>query len=105
MTSQRKIAINVSFWGFCLSEMASNRYYEKSGKAFHKFETKRDDPILIEVIEELGAEKASGNHATLAIVSIPSDIEWDIEDFGGNENIAEKHRKWFAHCSEADNIS
>lgn len=53
----------------------------------------REDPILIQVIKELG-EKANGQYAELKIVEIPDDIEYQIEEYDGIEHIAEKHRIW-----------
>jgi hypothetical protein len=53
----------------------------------------RDDPILIQVVEELG-EKADGKCARLTIVEIPDDVEWVIEEYDGNETVAEAHRTW-----------
>lgn len=55
----------------------------------------RDDPALIQVVEELGSKKASGDHADLKIVEIPDDVDWEIEEYDGNEHIAEKHRTWY----------
>lgn len=57
----------------------------------HHFE--RDDPVLIQVVEELGME-ANGTYASLKIVEIPDGIDWDIDEYDGNESIAEKHRSW-----------
>jgi len=63
---------------------------------------KRDDPRLIQVVEELGllAFPASYHHQGdepygLKIVSIPDDVEWEVvtPDVGG-EWIQEKHRTW-----------
>lgn len=54
---------------------------------------KRDDPTLIQVIEEL-KEKAAGRCAELKIVEIPDDVEWQVEEYDGYEHIAEKHRTW-----------
>jgi cytosine/adenosine deaminase-related metal-dependent hydrolase len=53
----------------------------------------RDDPHLIEAVEKLG-KKANGRFADLHVVEIPDDVEWDIEEYDGNEWIAEKHRTW-----------
>lgn len=53
----------------------------------------RDDPILIQVIRELG-KKANDSHADLKIVEIPDGVEWKIEEYDGNEHVAEKHRMW-----------
>lgn len=53
----------------------------------------REDPLLIQVIEELG-EEASGYCAKVSIIEIPSDVEYTIEEYDGYEHVAEKHRKW-----------
>lgn len=54
---------------------------------------KRDDPLLIECIETLG-EKAFGSLSKLKIVSIPADVEWEIEEYDGREWVSEKRRTW-----------
>jgi len=53
----------------------------------------RSDPLLIQVIEELG-EKANSKFAELKIVEIPDDVKWTIEEYDGKEWIAEEHRTW-----------
>lgn len=55
--------------------------------------SQRDDPKLIQVVEELGDE-ASGECSHLKIVEIPDDVEWEIKEYDGAEWIAEKHRTW-----------
>lgn len=60
---------------------------------FSDHNIKRDDKVLIQVVEELGRE-ANGSHAKLKIVEIPDDVEWQIEEYDGSEHIAEKHRTW-----------
>lgn len=54
---------------------------------------KRDWPLLVQCIEELG-ERANGRSATLKIVEIPDDVEYTIEEYDGNEHIAEAHKTW-----------
>ena len=56
----------------------------------------RCNPIVIQVIEELGTEEASGEHTTLKIVEIPFDgIEgWFVDEEEGWELIREDHRTW-----------
>ena len=63
------------------AHVLSNRYIE------------RNNPILIQVVEELG-EKANGYCAELNIVEIPDDVEWEIEEYDGLEHVSEKHRTW-----------
>lgn len=53
----------------------------------------RADPDLVAVVEELG-ERANGLCAELSIVEIPDDVEWEIEEYDGNEWVSEKHRSW-----------
>ena len=53
----------------------------------------RDDPQLIEVVSKLGKD-ANGTCASLRIVEIPDGVEWEIDEYDGNEHIAEKHRIW-----------
>jgi len=71
--------------------IAYNKAYSRS--IFSDRELSRDDPILIEVVEELEAA-ANGRHAELAVVEIPDDVHWIIQEYDGCEWIAEKHRTW-----------
>ena len=53
----------------------------------------RHDPGLVEVVELLG-KKADGDCAKLKIVEIPDDVDYEIQEYDGNEWVAEKHRTW-----------
>lgn len=53
----------------------------------------RDDPALVQVVEELGAA-ADGPNARLAVVEIPADVKWVIDDYDGRETVEEEHRSW-----------
>lgn len=53
----------------------------------------RDDPDLIQVVEELG-EEADGEDARLEIVEIPDDVEWTIDNYDGRESVEEGHMSW-----------
>jgi len=75
---------------------------EKDRKAYNKRyseevlydrDIQRDDPILVQVVEELGKD-ASGRHACLKVVEIPDGVAWDIEEYDGAEWITEVHRTW-----------
>ena len=67
--------------------------FDKKNFVSAHMDVERNDPILIEVIEEL-KEVANGSHAELKVVEIPDDVEWVIEEYDGVEWIAEKHRTW-----------
>jgi hypothetical protein len=54
----------------------------------------RDDPVLVQVVRELGSKRASSRFADLNIVEIPADVAWQIEEYDGAEWVAEKHRVW-----------
>lgn len=109
-----KVVVNRCYGGFGLSDEAYEKYlnykgikYIKSskktfGESQYKVENgeylsyyniERNDPYLVKVVEELG-EKANGAYARLEVVEIPDDIEWEIEEYDGNEWVAEKHRTW-----------
>ena len=115
-----KVAINIDFGGFGLSDMAfesllqrKNIQFEKTESEFgcsnyyikgyvgesdyfisqYDYYTPRNDLDLIAVIEEFGAD-ANGWAAVLKIVEIPDDVQWQIEEYDGCEHIAEKHRIW-----------
>jgi hypothetical protein len=48
----------------------------------------------VQVVEQMG-DAASGSHSELAIVEIPDDVEWEIDEYDGREHVAEKHRTWY----------
>ena len=85
-----KLVINASFGGFSLSEKAVERIAEIQGRP-HPDD--RADPILVRVVEELGAE-ANGKFASLKVVEIPDDVQYEIDDYDGFESIHEVHRSW-----------
>ena len=111
-----KIVINQCFGGFGLSDQAIQRYGELAGlnlvskegglfgltwyldsvqddHYFDQYSIPRNDPNLIQVVEELD-ELSWGPYSELAIVEIPDDVKWTIEEYDGNEHVAECHRTW-----------
>ena len=78
-------------------EMTENEKFEYNqayrSQTFHDRDIARNDPLLIQVVEELG-EKANGRFAYLKVVEIPDDVEWQIDEYDGAEWVAEKHRTW-----------
>ena len=71
---------------------------EESSVDFAKFDLyldsgHREDPILIEVVEELG-DSANGSFAKLVIVDIPDGMKYEIDDYDGVETLHQKVKKW-----------
>jgi len=54
----------------------------------------RNDPLLVQVVEELGSDTASAQLAELEIVDIPDDVEYTIGNYDGIESVHEAHRSW-----------
>lgn len=110
-----KLVINNCFGGFSISRAAAdfmaargNKYAqseiaksEKEGKWYgygygsdeHYEQYDRADPDLVAAVEQLG-EQANGSSAKLKVVEIPDGIEWEIDEYDGREQVAEKHRTW-----------
>ena len=58
------------------------------------FDLPRDDPVLVQVVRELGAAAAS-DYSELAIIEIPAEVDFRIhEGDSGCEWVAEAHRTW-----------
>lgn len=53
----------------------------------------RDDPVLVQVVEELG-EDANDWAASLRIADVPDGVKWYIDDYDGIETVREEHRTW-----------
>lgn len=62
-------------------------------QVFYDGDVKRDDPLLVRVVEELGS-KADGWAASLRVVEIPDGVQWEIDEYDGREHVAEAHRTW-----------
>ena len=59
---------------------------------FNGRDIERNNPDLIAIVEEMGND-ASGSCANLKIVKIPDDVEWEIDEYDGNEWVSEKHKR------------
>ena len=89
---QRIRGLGDAFYKMSLEQRQEHNEKYRS-QALNQYEIERNDPALIQVIEELG-ESAYGAHAELSIVEIPDDVSWEIEEYDGKEWIAEEHRTW-----------
>ena len=92
-----KVVINNCYGGFSLSDAGIARYLELADLVmtsnFYDRDIPRDDAALIQVVEELG-DAANGACADLKIVEVPDEVDWYIEEYDGNEWVAERHRTW-----------
>jgi hypothetical protein len=113
-----KIVYNACFGGFGLSPVALKRYaeladlsyseevyegamtkffasmHDKNGEYVSERDLSRNDPVLIQVVEEMG-DASFGWAAKLKIIEIPDDADWYVADYDGIEHIAERHRTWY----------
>lgn len=69
----------------------SNDDYEKYN--LYLTEDHREDPVLIEVVEELG-DKANSAYSNLKIVEIPDDLDYVIDNYDGIETLHQKVKEW-----------
>lgn len=86
-----KIIYNACYGGFGLSEKAIARYIELSGVSaedFYHRDVARNDPILAQVVEELGRE-ADGDCAKLMIYEITAGTKYYLDEYDGMEHIIE----------------
>jgi len=92
----KKIVINRCYGGFGLSVMAEVAYKERANITdpdWYCRDIPRDDPILVHLVEEL-MDDANGLYADLAVVQIPDDVNWYIEEYDGKEWVAQQHQTW-----------
>jgi hypothetical protein len=111
-----KIVINTCYGFFSLSDEAVRLYAQLVGLVlveaqsdycgtefyrdhiseetyFSYYDIARDCPHLVQVIETLGTA-ANGDCAELKVVEVPDGVEWHIEEYDGDEWVAENHRTW-----------
>lgn len=114
----RDIVINAAHGGFGLSINAQLAWLEQSGTQYttesrndrhsdqrwgphilvnnqHWYDhmIARDDTILVQIVKEMGCD-SWGEHAKLKVVRIPADVDWEINEYDGQEWVAECHRTW-----------
>ena len=84
-----KIVYNACYGGFGLNEKAMLRYAELKGpeaSGVEYYDIPRDDPALVQVVEELG-EEANDLHANLKIEELPGGMQWLIDSYDGYEQV------------------
>ena len=68
---------------YCTTPAYSNESYWSS----YSIGEDRSDPILVQVVEELG-KKANGQCASLKIEDVPAGTLYRIDEYDGNEHVA-----------------
>ena len=81
-----KIVYNACFGGFGLSDEALERYHELGGKAKSRYDVERADPLLVQVVEELG-DRANTRFSDLRITDLPAGTKYRIDEYDGNESV------------------
>ena len=87
-----KIVYNGCFGGFELSDKAVARYWELKGlpvpDAFTRYDLEDDraDPILVQIVEELGGE-ADTMFSNLQIRELPEGTLYRIDEYDGMETV------------------
>jgi hypothetical protein len=109
MPETTKIVINACYGGFSISNAAMKRYAELmgfeykapvkeyytsyvidlAGTEISDYEINRTDPVLVQVVEELGDE-ANGMCSLLRIVELEKGTLYRIEEYDGFEHIETK---------------
>lgn len=77
--------------GSLAEQQAWQHQYDSA--AFEIHDIARDDSDLVAVVEQLG-DDAEGQLSALAIVDVPDEVHWYIEECYGVEWVAENHRTW-----------
>jgi hypothetical protein len=99
----REILVNTKFGGFHLSDEVkalykeATKHVERAQNFYIDSDVRRDDPVLLKIVKQVGLGNAGGTFCCLGIVEIPDDVPedgWIIEDYDGSEWVAEKHRTW-----------
>lgn len=105
-----KVLINKCFGGFSVSQYAIDRFNERTGynvRSCYALEEHRDDPVLIDIVEELG-EMANGFCAKLVIAEVPDGYDYSINDYDGMEtirlHISEDHLRKLIRLGNEDDI-
>lgn len=67
--------------------------FDWNNDILHLNSSYREDPVLIEVVEELG-ERASSYVSDLRIVNIPDGMDYVIDDYDGVETLHARVQEW-----------
>ena len=63
------------------------------GRILYCRDVARNHPELVKLVEDWG-ERANGSCARLKVTEVPDGVDWCIEEYDGQEWVAEKHSTW-----------
>ena len=106
-----KVVLNSCYGGFGLSKEAIQMLIDKHGLDINSeygyvdnedfgivdesHDAYRMDKRLISVVQKLGVDASSGDHAELRIVKVPVEVVdvhgWHIDDYDGCESVHQSH--------------
>ena len=106
-----KVVLNSCYGGFSLSKEAIQMLIDKHGLEIdseygyvdnedfgivdESHDAYRMDKRLISVVQKLGVDVSSGDHAELRIVKVPDEVVevhgWHIDDYDGCESVHQSH--------------
>jgi len=83
-----KVCINTCYGGFGLSDAAWEALCKKKGSVLERWKTRLDrhDPDLIDIVERMGWEKASGEGCRLSVQTVRGP-RYHICEYDGLEQI------------------
>lgn len=79
--------------GFMADKHGSTLYKDGKAYSFPRDDKSRTDPILVQVVEEMG-DVANGGFARLKVVEIPDGTQWELSEYDGIERVHEVHNSW-----------
>jgi hypothetical protein len=69
-----------------VAPVSPDRYARSNALCFNHHDVDRADPILAQVVEELG-KKANGDYAELYIAEVPAGTKYRIDEYDGLESV------------------
>jgi hypothetical protein len=97
-----EIMYNAKYGGFSFSDAAKELYYERSKKDRDKFsiwEVDRTDPVMVEIVKELGS-RVNSTFSNIELKAIPAKYKtcYYISEYDGIECVGINHKKYKLDC-------
>lgn len=92
------VVVNRCFGGFGVSQEGIE-YLRKHGVEFEDeysldYDVPRHHPILIQMVRELGSERASGRYAKLEVIDLGDCPQYLIDEYDGFEDVQTPDIEW-----------